>query len=142
MIVHGEDLWQDLYGPARKTASAIGNFISENVTAIKNFAEYIAPGEVGAADEIKPGDGAILRHGLKKVAAYRDGNGKLHACSAACTHLGCHLHWNGFERCWDCPCHGSQFSVDGAVLNGPAIYPLEKVELDEAPAGEGIRSAS
>ena len=64
------------------------------------------------------------------VAAYRDEAGGLHTCSAACTHLGCHLRWNSFERCWDCPCHGSQFSIDGAVLNAPAIFPLEKVSVD------------
>jgi Rieske Fe-S protein len=64
-----------------------------------------------------------------QVAAYRDESGVLHARSAACTHLGCHLHWNSFERCWDCPCHGSQFGIDGAVLNGPAIHPLEKIEI-------------
>jgi Rieske Fe-S protein len=67
---------------------------------------------------------------MKKVAAYRDENGRIHARSAVCTHLGCHLHWNSFERCWDCPCHGSQFSVDGAVLNGPAIHPLEEIVVD------------
>ena len=106
------------------------HFISENVTAIKNLAEYVAPGEVGSFDEIEPGRGAIVRQGLKKVAAYRDEAGALHAFSAACTHLGCHLHWNSFERCWDCPCHGSQFSIDGAVLNGPAIHPLQEVEVD------------
>jgi Rieske Fe-S protein len=139
MIVQGEDLWQELHGPGRKTASALGTFISENVTAIRNFAEYIAPGEVGSVDQIEPGQGAILRQGLKKVAAYRDENGKVHACSAACTHLGCHLHWNSFERCWDCPCHGSQFSIDGAVLNGPATSPLEKVTLDAA-AGPARRA--
>ena len=71
------------------------------------------------------------RSGLKKVAAYRDENGALHAYSAACTHLGCHIHWNSFERCWDCPCHGSQFSIGGAVLNGPAIHPLEAVEVKD-----------
>jgi Rieske Fe-S protein len=130
MIMQGEDLWQELYGPERKTASALSTFISENATAIKNFAEYVAPGEVGSIDDIKPGHGAVVRQGLKKVAAYRDERGAIHAYSAACTHLGCHLHWNSFERCWDCPCHGSQFSVDGAVLNGPAIYPLEKIEVD------------
>jgi glycine/D-amino acid oxidase-like deaminating enzyme/nitrite reductase/ring-hydroxylating ferredoxin subunit len=128
-IMPGRELWQELYGPGRKTASALSTFISENLTAVKNFAEYVAPGEVGSFDEIAPGKGAIVRYGLKKVAAYRDENGALHARSAACTHLGCHLHWNSFERCWDCPCHGSQFGINGAVLNGPAIHPLEEIEV-------------
>jgi Rieske Fe-S protein len=34
------------------------------------------------------------------------------------------VHWTPFEQCWDCPCHGSQFAPDGAVLNGPAVRPL------------------
>jgi Rieske Fe-S protein len=38
------------------------------------------------------------------------------------------VHWNGFEKCWDCPCHGSQFAPDGQVLNGPAVKPLAAVE--------------
>jgi glycine/D-amino acid oxidase-like deaminating enzyme/nitrite reductase/ring-hydroxylating ferredoxin subunit len=135
MINQGEELWQELYGPERKTGSAIGTFISENLTTIKNLAEYVAPGEVGSFDEIERGHGAIVRQGLKKVAAYRDDQGALHAYSAACTHLGCHLHWNSFERCWDCPCHGSQFSIDGEVLNGPAIFPLEQVEIESKKVG-------
>ncbi len=79
-------------------------------------------------DELKPGQGAIVRKGLSRVAAYRDEKGKLFLRSAACSHLGCHLHWNGFERCWDCPCHGSQFAPDGTALNGPAFSPLEEIE--------------
>jgi len=132
-IMQGRDLWQELYGPDRKPASAISTFVSENLTAVKNFAEYIAPGEVGSFDELEPGHGAIVRHGLKKVAAYRDEAGRLHARSAVCTHLGCHLHWNSFEQCWDCPCHGSQFGIDGAVLNGPAIHPLDEVAVEDKP---------
>jgi glycine/D-amino acid oxidase-like deaminating enzyme/nitrite reductase/ring-hydroxylating ferredoxin subunit len=128
-IMQGRDLWQELYGPDRKTASALGTFVSENITALRNFAEYAAPGEVASFEEIEPGCGAVVRQGLKKVAAFRDEKGSLHARSAVCTHLGCLLHWNSFERCWDCPCHGSQFDVDGAVLNGPAIHPLEEIEL-------------
>lgn len=131
MITEGVELWQELYGPSRKSMSAVGTFISENMTAVKNFAEYLAPGEVKSFDQVEPGNGAIVRHGLEKVAAYRDEQGNLHTCSAACTHLGCHLHWNSFERCWDCPCHGSQFGVDGEVLNGPAIHPLKAVLVRE-----------
>jgi Rieske Fe-S protein len=95
---------------------------------LKNFAEYIAPGEVSSLDELKPGHGAIVRQGLQKIAAYRDPKGKLFLRSAKCTHLGCHVHWNSLETCWDCPCHGSQFAPDGTALNAPAVMPLDKAE--------------
>lgn len=70
--------------PARKPVTAAGAFISENLTALKNFAEYVAPGELKSVEELKPGCGAIVRDGLKKVAAYRDKSGSLHLHSAAC----------------------------------------------------------
>lgn len=128
-LILGENrTWQDVYEPGRTTVSAIGNFLRENVTAVKNFSEYLAPGELASVDDLKPGRGAIVRQGLTKIAAYRDSEGALHARSAACTHLGCHLHWNSFEVCWDCPCHGSHFSVDGTALNAPAVSPLAGVE--------------
>ena len=128
LITSGKSKWQEAYGPSRKPLRAITNYARENMTAIKSFAEYVAPGEISGYDELKRGDGAIVRDGLRKVAAYRDTNGKLHKCSAACTHLGCHVHWNSLERCWDCPCHGSQFDIDGTALNAPAIAPLEKLD--------------
>ena len=105
---------------------AAGTFVSENLTVPKNFAEYVAPGEKNSWDELKVGEGAIVRSGLSKVAAYRDESGKLFLRSARCPHLGCHVHWNSFERCWDCPCHGSQFAPDGTALNGPAFSALEE----------------
>jgi len=128
LILQGESDWSELYDPSRKTASAVQNFISENITAVKNFAEYIAPGEISSLGELKPGQGAIVRKGLQKIAAYRDVKGKLHLRSAKCTHLGCHVHWNSLEACWDCPCHGSQFAPDGTALNGPAVMPLDKAK--------------
>jgi Rieske Fe-S protein len=128
LIVNGKSKWQEIYEPSRKPVRAITNFARENMTAIKNFAEYVAPGEIASYDELKKGQGAIVREGLRKVAAYRDTNGKLHKCSAVCTHLGCHVHWNSLERCWDCPCHGSQFAIDGTALNAPAVTALEKLD--------------
>jgi len=128
LILGGKAKWTEVYDPGRKIPSAIGNFLKENVTAVKNFVEYLAPGELSSIDELKPGHGAIIRQGLSKVAAYRDDDGELHAHSSACSHLGCHLHWNSFETCWDCPCHGSQFSADGAVLNAPAVNGLAKAK--------------
>jgi glycine/D-amino acid oxidase-like deaminating enzyme/nitrite reductase/ring-hydroxylating ferredoxin subunit len=128
-LILGEDSgWTELYNPSRTPLRAAKNFISENVTTVKNFAEYVAPGELGSADELEPGHGAIIRDGLKKIAAFRDEKGKLYQNSAMCTHVGCHVHWNSLERCWDCPCHGSHFAVDGTAINAPAIFPLGKVE--------------
>lgn len=124
LILKGESPWEKLYEPSRKTPGGVGKFVAENVTAIKSFAEYVAPGEIDSVEKLAPGTGAILREGTNKIAAYRDETGHLYKRSAACTHIGCHVHWNTLERCWDCPCHGSQFAVDGTALNAPAIKPL------------------
>lgn len=131
LILGRECPWTDVYEPSRKTAAGIGTYLSENLTPLKNFAEYLAPGELNSVRDLKAGHGAIIRDGLSKIAAYRDENGKLYARSAACTHIGCHLHWNSFETCWDCPCHGSHFAFDGTPLNAPAVGPLAEMEVKE-----------
>lgn len=119
--------WEELYEPSRLTIGALGsNLVDQTATTIKNLAEYVAQGEVDSVDKLGRGEGAIVREGLNKIAAYRDENGTLYKRSAACTHIGCHVLWNSLERCWDCPCHGSHFGVDGTALNGPAILPLAK----------------
>jgi glycine/D-amino acid oxidase-like deaminating enzyme/nitrite reductase/ring-hydroxylating ferredoxin subunit len=75
-------------------------------------------------DALGPDEGGIVRVGGLPAAAYRDERGELHLHSPVCTHLGCRVAWNPAERSWDCPCHGSRFGVDGAVLQGPATKPL------------------
>jgi glycine/D-amino acid oxidase-like deaminating enzyme/nitrite reductase/ring-hydroxylating ferredoxin subunit len=79
---------------------------------------------------IPPGGGAVVGDGPRQAAVHRDDHGQLHAVSARCTHMGCIVDWNEAERSWDCPCHGSRFAPDGAVLQGPALSPLEARELD------------
>jgi Rieske Fe-S protein len=118
------------HAPTRVTLSAAGEFLRENLSMAVNMTEHVRGGEVASVEDLKPGEGAIVRHGLGKVAAYRDESGDLHLRSAVCTHVRCVVHWNPFERCWDCPCHGSQFAIDGTALNGPAIQPLAEVGQD------------
>jgi Rieske Fe-S protein len=64
----------------------------------------------------------------KKVGGYRDKDGTVHLVKTTCTHMGCGLDWNDGERSWDCPCHGSRFSYEGEVLEGPAVKPLKKMD--------------
>lgn len=116
--------WADAYDPARKPLRALGEFAMENVNVAAQFADWLTPGEVSALDEIRPGEGRLLREGARKIAAYRAPDGTLLLRSATCTHLGCVVAWNDAERTWDCPCHGSRFAPDGTVVNGPAIAPL------------------
>jgi glycine/D-amino acid oxidase-like deaminating enzyme/nitrite reductase/ring-hydroxylating ferredoxin subunit len=81
--------------------------------------------------ELAHGEGGLVRSSGETVAAYREPDGEVHAVSPTCTHLGCTINWNHAEKSWDCPCHGSRFGIDGAVLNGPATRPLDRVEVDQ-----------
>ena len=77
---------------------------------------------------MKRGEGKIIEHHGKKVAASRDQSGAIVMRSAICTHMGCLVKWNDAERTWDCPCHGSRFTPKGDVISGPAEAPLPPVD--------------
>ncbi|MFL6771776.1 MAG: FAD-dependent oxidoreductase [Sphingomicrobium sp.] len=120
----------ELFAPERKPTAGLSlkEFFKGQGPVVANLGEYLGAGEVADVDEIPPGEGAILRRGLAKHAVFHGKDGVFVERSAVCTHVGCIVHWNSFEKCWDCPCHGSQFLPDGSVINGPAISPLAKVE--------------
>jgi glycine/D-amino acid oxidase-like deaminating enzyme/nitrite reductase/ring-hydroxylating ferredoxin subunit len=128
LIVDGTHPWAEVYDPARSVTRSLGEFLSENLTAVASFAEYLTAGDIRSIERLQPGEGGTFRSGMKKIAACRDQDGRLHLHSAACTHMGCIVRWNSLEQCWDCPCHGSQFAADGTPLNGPAVAPLAEVE--------------
>jgi Rieske Fe-S protein len=127
LIQGRENPWAKLYDPSRKTLRAAGQYIKEAVGMTAQYTDWLTPGDVKSVREIAKDSGAILRSGLKKVAVYRDDEGKLHKFSAVCTHLDCVVRWNPVEKTWDCPCHGSRFSKLGEVVNGPANKPLTPV---------------
>jgi len=116
----------DVLDPSRKpkAGTSLADFVTGRAADVANLSEYLTGGEIGSVDELTPGEGAIIRRGMSKIAAYRSDDGTLIERSAVCTHVGCIVHWNGLEKCWDCPCHGSQFQPDGSVINGPAVKPL------------------
>jgi glycine/D-amino acid oxidase-like deaminating enzyme/nitrite reductase/ring-hydroxylating ferredoxin subunit len=120
--------WTELLSPSRK--KIIGgalDYIKENL----DFPYYMVRDRLRAAegssvDDVKPGEGKILRVDGKRLAVYRDPAGELIRLSPVCTHLGCLVNWNDAEGTWDCPCHGSRFHPNGQVLSGPAETPLAR----------------
>jgi glycine/D-amino acid oxidase-like deaminating enzyme/nitrite reductase/ring-hydroxylating ferredoxin subunit len=131
-LILGEDSrFAELFEPSRKSftsAPSLMEFAEGQAGVMKNMAEHLGPGEISSADELDPAQGGIMRRGLHKVAVYKDPSGAVVERSAVCTHMGCVVHWNSFEKCWDCPCHGSHFAPDGTVLNGPAVTPLAEID--------------
>lgn len=122
-LIHGrENPWSSLYDPSRKRLRAAQGFARENFNAAAQYTDWVV--ESPHSPTIEPGTGAVVRHGLQKVAVYRDETGQQHEFSAVCSHLKCIVAWNHSEQTWDCPCHGSRFDKYGEVINGPAISNL------------------
>lgn len=131
LIAGRENRWAKLYDPTRKTLQpkALADYVKENANVAAQMRDYVTAGDEPSADKIENGEGAVLREGARKIAAYRDDQGTLHEFSAVCPHLKCIVRWDSCEKTWDCPCHGSRFDALGRVVNGPAISDLEPVEV-------------
>jgi glycine/D-amino acid oxidase-like deaminating enzyme/nitrite reductase/ring-hydroxylating ferredoxin subunit len=129
-LIQGRDNpWRELYDPGRKPLRAGGEWLRENANAALQFRDWLKPGDISDPDQLTPGNGAVLRQGLHRVACYRSGDGQLHSFNARCPHLGCVVRWSSEEKSWDCPCHGSRFeAATGAILNGPTSEPLARFD--------------
>jgi len=55
--------------------------------------------------------------------------GEIIAFSPQCTHLGCAFRYEEQKKTFLCPCHTSNFDMDGKVLDGPAPRPLDRYEV-------------
>jgi cytochrome b6-f complex iron-sulfur subunit len=77
--------------------------------------------------------GPVDTFGMNTVSAFMGGrfylarqqDGGFIALSLRCTHLGCAVSWEENRKRFICPCHSSAFSIDGEVLNPPAVRPLD-----------------
>jgi len=126
LISGRENVWSERFDPNRVSLRSAPKLAQLNVKVGAEFVgDRLMPADASSADEIPPGEARVLRDGIGKKGVYRDEKGALHAVSLRCTHLGCLVRFNGAERSWDCPCHGSRFDVDGDVLEGPAVKALE-----------------
>lgn len=125
LIIRGSSPYQEVYNPSRKTIiGSAKEFIKENI----NVAKELLKGKLTPLPndfDIQPGEGKVINGNGERIGAYRDEHDVLHLVNTTCTHMGCELQWNSAEASWDCPCHGSRFTYDGDIIEGPAVMPLE-----------------
>ena len=130
LVIKGENIYKELFDPCRvKPIDSFKEFVTENAdVAYHLVADRFGIHETDSLKRIEPGTGKLVEIDGKKVAAYRDEKGTIHALSPTCTHMGCIVNWNQEEKSWDCPCHGARFDIDGKVLTGPATIDLPQMQ--------------
>ncbi|NTU97975.1 MAG: Rieske 2Fe-2S domain-containing protein [Chlorobiaceae bacterium] len=104
---------------AVSTLYPIVRFIVPPVTVVKEVNELV----VGKASDVPLKGFKIYQFNKDKVLVVND-NGKLTACSAVCTHLGCLVRWESAQNLIFCPCHGAKYKQTGEIISGPQPKPL------------------
>lgn len=131
-ILKKENPYEKIFTSTRlkpiKNYKEMGNMLkevaySEIINKIKLTDEHVK--------DIKQNEAKIIDIEGKKVGIYRDKNGKLYAIKPYCSHLKCELSWNNLENTWDCPCHGSRFTIEGKSIYDPSIKDLEVYYIDK-----------
>ncbi len=133
LMMHRSNLWHEVFDSTRFTPMASApSFIKENSNVfIQYMKDFPGKCDTRSQKDIHYGEGKIIESKGEKIAAYRDMNGTLYSVSAVCTHMKGIVEWNSAEKTWDCPCHGSRFTPEGKVIEGPALKPLIKKELEK-----------
>jgi len=132
LIVEKKSPWKELYDPSRFNFKAsVKNLVKNTGGVINNLILRKLSPAFDVLSELHRGEGRIVTVGGGKVGAYRDKDGKLHLVETACTHLRCELQWNDGEKTWDCPCHGSRFTIDGEVIEGPTLERIRAIIIPD-----------
>ena len=91
---------------------------------------------LGTPDQYPPGSVTPVEAGRFYLVRLEDGG--FLSIYRRCTHLGCAVPFDQGSGQFVCPCHGSEFTSDGEVLNPPAPRPLDLFALTINEAGEII----
>ncbi|MDD2494912.1 MAG: FAD-dependent oxidoreductase [Tissierellia bacterium] len=125
-----KDDYSEIFDPSRITPIlSAAEFFPTGAVIASGFMKRIKPSSTEFPD-IEFGEGKIINYNGRKIGFYKDEGGGFFCINPVCTHLKCAVSFNDAEKTWDCQCHGSRFDVKGNILEGPAVYPLEKIKID------------
>ena len=106
----------DAGGNGGSTALACGANLCLDLDDPKNAALTAVDGSLVVA---APRDSIILVRSSATV---------VQAVSGVCTHAGCGVRYDHVNKILSCPCHGSEYTLTGMVLRGPAFKPLARYQ--------------
>jgi glycine/D-amino acid oxidase-like deaminating enzyme/nitrite reductase/ring-hydroxylating ferredoxin subunit len=132
MILGNENPSTEVFASGRiKPIAGFTEFVKENADVVSQFiGKRFAYEKVKELSELANGEACLADWEGKKVALYKDEQGKIHALDPVCPHAKCIVAWNNAEKSWDCPCHGGRYAPNGALLTGPARRGLEQVIIE------------
>lgn len=115
LILYGTHLYKRLFDPNRGNFSLYFSSFVGGFHYAKVYVESLFKKNVPNYIKIKN-----VLYGV-----YVDDHLEKHIIKLICPHMKCNLVFNASELTWDCPCHGSRFSLDGEIIEGPATKNLE-----------------
>ena len=125
-ILNKENKYEEIFKSTRmepiKNRQEVGNMLKEANKSIL-LSRFKIPKE--ELDNIKIGEGRIIKIDNTKVGVYKDKTGEIYKVKPICTHLGCELYFNNIDKVWECPCHGSKFTYDGKSIEVPSNKDLK-----------------
>ena len=104
--------YKELFNPRRVVT--FQKMVNSSINILENLNGY----RIGLITKNK-----VVYYNQDKVI-YIDSKGNKHIVKRKCPHMKCRLIFNDKEYTWDCPCHGSRFTLDGKVINGPSKFDI------------------
>jgi cytochrome b6-f complex iron-sulfur subunit len=95
------------------------------------YAAWSSPAREPVVFPPDDGDGIVQIGQVLLVRA----SGEVRAMSARCTHLGCTVSLTADGGSLICPCHGSEYDLDGGVTRGPAPRALANLDVERLDDG-------
>ncbi len=129
-ILGKENIYKDVFSAQRfETISSITPITKNVATFSSNFIDARIDNADKTIEDIEKDSGDVISYKGEKAGVYKDKNGKCYIVDVVCPHLGCELTFNKIDKTWDCPCHGSRFTIDGKIIEAPTKEPLKLIEI-------------
>ena len=113
-------IWAFFGGIATLEASGIAMAYLQPRLVDGEFGSII---KAGAVEDFPPNSVTHITEGRFYVVRLPDGG--FLVVYHRCTHLGCTVPWDANIGMFICPCHSSEFDMQGSVQNPPAPRPLD-----------------